>query len=279
MENVIEKDEVYTLDDLRGWNKADLHELLKARGVDFHHMTGEAKLKEMVIASNAVPSAPAPKPKESNKQSDVVVRLELVEPKKTGTIRVRDYTDRDGNLRELKDRNGNSRVVIVREQKKLFMSNENDKLLYEHLKDHPVYVLGSDACIRLVNTEEQATDDIDRVELAIDAKNIVKALDEEGLRNFGRVLNIGFNNTTTSAVLKSIMYDKCENDPIAVLDAWENPDREVQVLVYNAMDKNVIVKEKGVYRYDGMILGNGFEDCVVWLKQNEQVLPGLRKKV
>jgi hypothetical protein len=279
MEKVIDKDAVYSMEELQSWEKEDLQELLTAREFNFHHMTGEAKLREMVIASNAVPSAPVDNtPKEAAK-TDVVVRLELTEPKKTGTIRVRNYTDREGNLRELKDKNGNQRVVIIREQKKLYLSDDNDRLLYEHLKDHPVYVLGSDACIRLVNTEEQAVDDIDRVELAIDAKNIIKALDSEGLRNFGRVLNIDFKDTTTDAVLKSIMYDEAEEDPEEVLKAWSNPDRETQVLIYNAIEKKVIIKEKGAYRYDGMILGNNFEDCVVWLKQNEQVLPGLRKKV
>jgi hypothetical protein len=283
MENVIEKDTVYLETEVNLMSKEELTEVLKVREIEFHHMNGEEKLRTMVLESNFTLEVKTLVKKEADvievENTDIIVKLELVQSTKTGTIRVRDYTDAEGHHRVLLDKNGTPRVVTIRKQEKLNLSIENDRLLFEHLKDHPVYVLGSDACIRLVNTEEVAEGDNAKVELAIEAKMIIKGLDGTFLRDFSRVLNIQFNSTTTDTVLKSILYAKAETNPEEIHESWDNPDRETYVLIYKAIDKEIIKKEKGVYKYDGMILGNNFEDCVLWIKQNENVLPGMRKLI
>jgi hypothetical protein len=208
-----------------------------------------------------------------------IVVIEIIDPKRTGSITVRDYTDLDGEPRKLVDARGAARVVTIKNKNvKLDLSKENDRLLYEHIKDHPVYILGGYPCLRLVNTELQAQKHIDRTEMGIDAKSLIKGLGEENLRDLSRLLDISFNATTTINVLKQLLYQKAELEPESVINAWNHPDREMRILVYRGIDKSVIAKRNGVYYMGEVSFGTSFEECIQFLKQHEDLLPNLRAR-
>jgi hypothetical protein len=297
MENVIEKekDTVFELSQLQEMSKKELQSILKAREVDFHQAAGEEKLMIAVLSSN--PAKPVVLEQKTAEElepvtkaeiedpSNVIVKLELINPKKTGSLRVRGYTDIvTGQYKELIDRFGKKRVVIIKKNEKLNLSREDDRLFYEHLKGHPIYVLGSDPSVRLVNTEEDAKSDIERIETALKVKEIIKALNGSEVIDFAMLLEIPFNNTTTPNVLKAYLYKKAEEEPNKVIKAYNNPDKELRILVHRGLNKiigqnKVIRRVKGAYYYEDHLLGNTFDDCVIWLQQNEQVIPGLRKLI
>lgn len=208
-----------------------------------------------------------------------IVVIEIIDPKRTGSITVRDYTDLDGEPRRLVDARGAARVVTIKNKNiKLDLSKENDRLLYEHIKDHPVYILGGYPCLRLVNTELQAQKHIDRTEMGIDAKSLIKGMGEENLRDLSRLLDISFNATTTINVLKQLLYQKAELEPESVINAWNHPDREIRILVYRGIDKSVIAKRNGVYYMGEVSFGTSFDECIMFLKQHEDLLPNLRAR-
>ena len=97
-----------------------------------------------------------------------LVEVRLRNPKRTGTITVRDCYQIDdmGNhtLRPFIDSNGNSRVERINRKKSLRLENENDRLLYGQLIHHPHFVNGANPIIELVNLEEGAKDFISKRE-------------------------------------------------------------------------------------------------------------------
>lgn len=208
-----------------------------------------------------------------------IVVIEIIDPKRTGSITIRDYTDAEGNQRKFVDAKGSPRIVTITNKNiKLDLSKENDHLFYEHIKDHPVYLHGGYPCLRLVNTELQAQKHIDRTELGIDAKSLIKGLGEDGIRDLARALEISFNATTTINVLKQLLYQKAESEPENVLTTWNHPDRELRMMVHRGLDKGVIAKLNGVYKMGDISFGTTFDECILWLKQNEDLIPNVRQK-
>lgn len=211
-----------------------------------------------------------------------IVSIELVDKKRSGTIIVRDYTDETGSLRELKDQYGKKVIRTLGHNGKgvkLDLDNKNDKLFYEHVKDHPIYVLGSDPCLRIVNTEADAKRNVDRAELAIDAKLIIKQQDDDMIRDLARLLNVSFTDRTTAAVIKHQLYELAENDPDKLLEVWNHPDREIRILVHRGMSKGIITKVNGVFRVGDTTLGTNFDESVYWFKSNEDLIPSFRAKI
>jgi len=81
-----------------------------------------------------------------------VVEIRMKNPKRTGSVTVRDYTGPDGELREFKDKYGKQRVrKYTRAVVRLDLLNENDLLEFEHVKDHPIYVNGPTPILEIVD--------------------------------------------------------------------------------------------------------------------------------
>jgi len=292
---------VFTTEELLVMDEFQLKDILDKREVKYHQRNGLPALMNLVLESNpeagdpskdakdggedfkSPPSSPSPSndaPVKATQQEEqrVIVKLELVYPKKTGTLKVRNYTDSTGKKRILVDVHGQPRIHVISKNETLDLSNESDRLLYEHLLNHPVYFESDEPLIRLVNTEQRAIKDIDRVELAIDANNIIKALNLEGLRDMSMMLKIAFTKTTTEAVLKSKLYEIATDTPEAVMAVERNPDKDLHTLIHRGINREVIVKQRGAYYFNELLLGNTFEDCVLFFKQNEQVMPQLRRE-
>lgn len=212
-----------------------------------------------------------------NKKGMVEVRMR--NPKRTGTITLRDYTDNSGRLREFLDSTGAPRVVkYTKAIKFLDLSDETERLEYEHLKDHPIYVMGSNPIVTISNKVDEAEKNINKKELSLDALLVAKDLRSEKMVDFARVLGINTNNVIES-VIKSQVYDNAETEPVKFMEAWNDPNRPFKQIAYKGKVKKVFNLKNKVWYYRDVIMGASIDEVIVWLNENEDLLPSIRKEI
>ncbi len=216
---------------------------------------------------------------EKTKKYTGEVDVTFTNPKRTGSITLSDYIDELGKPRALKDAFGNSRVVKYTAHKTLNLNNENDVLEYEHLKDHPIYVKGSNPLIILVNRQEIAEQTIDKKELTLDALIIAKELRGDKLADFARLLGINTLNVLES-VVKSQIYNYAEESPRQFLDSWNDPNRIFKQIAYKGKQNGIFTVERtGAWKYRDITMGLNIDEVLLWFKANEDLLPSIKKEI
>jgi hypothetical protein len=208
-----------------------------------------------------------------------IVEVRMINPKRTGTITLRDYTDETGTLRELKDEYGNSRVQkYTKALTVLKMDNETHRLEYLHVKDHPIYVKGAHPILKVVDIVQEAEDRTSNREAAIDAMIEARKLSGEKLSNFARVIGLSTYNVLET-VLKDRLYDYAEKEPEKFLLALNDPNRVFKEILHKGKVRSVFTHKNNVWKYRETLMGANIDEAILWLKNNEDLLPSIRKEL
>lgn len=207
----------------------------------------------------------------------------LKDPKRTGSIVLRDYhlTDDEGarSHRPFVDKEGNHRIIKITKKKKLNLTYENDRLEYMQAKLHPIFTDGPTPILIVVNKEEEANDFIVEKDLEAKVNGVIQKLSGSELKKFARVLLVKVNEGSTDSAVKRAVYEKAELQPIEVLEAWEDPERPLKELIRSGVIKKVFTTKNGRWSCEGTLCGTSFETTLEWLKDNEDLLPKLRKQI
>jgi len=208
------------------------------------------------------------------------VEIRMVNPKRTGTITVRDYTDIDtGELREFKDAHGNPRVKkYTRALTVLNLNVENDRLEFEHIKDHPIYVKGAKPILKVVDVVEEAEQRTNEREESIDAMIEARKLRGEALVNFARVIGIHTLNVLET-IIKDKLYEKAESSPKEFLAAFNDPNRVFKEILHKGKMRNIFTHKNNVWKYREQLMGANIDEAILWLQDNEDLMPSIRKEI
>ena len=119
------------------------------------------------------------------------------------------------------------------------------------------------------------------VEKDLEAKvnGVIQKLSGSELKKFARVLLVKVNEGSTDSAVKRAVYEKAELQPIEVLEAWEDPERPLKELIRTGVIKKVFTTKNGRWSCEGALCGTSFETTLEWLKDNEDLLPKLRKQI
>jgi hypothetical protein len=210
--------------------------------------------------------------------------IRLIDHKRTGSITVRGYIDpRTGEDIRFLDQYGKDRVVRFTRNKTYDLSNLNQRLEYFHVMNHPLFVTGPTPVLIVVNHETDAESAVLKKDTEADANAIVRKLKGEELRDFSRVMLVGkriaIGDRTSDAVIKRALYETIEEDPSAVIREWENPDRTIKQILRKGLHNRVFIEKDGVYSFGTQRMGITFDQAVEWLKENEDILPNIRKQI
>lgn len=219
-----------------------------------------------------------------------IVEVRMRDPKRTGSVTLRGYLlEENGSTvrRPFVDSKGNDRVVKYIKKKRLNMSNENDRLEYAHLKDHPIYVKGSNPILILYNFDNEASNYVDRKDAAAQADATISKLSSEGLRDLARVLQIRVMPGSSDVVLKRALYEYSESKTGAnnklgafeVLEQIGSPDYDTKVLLHRAMEAKEVEVRNGRYLFGQIGLGTTFDISLQHLKDNPDLESELAKKL
>lgn len=80
-----------------------------------------------------------------------------------------------------------------------------------------------------------------------------------------RVLGRNLSNAIPADIL-DFLIDKAEKDPKQIIDLYEGEDWKKQLFILDAIDRGVIRKSEGIYKYDDKMLGATMEATVAFLK-------------
>jgi hypothetical protein len=160
--------------------------------------------------------------------------------------------------------------------------NDMDELKYLFLKSHKrvknsLMENKAGANFVLINRDEEAKRD-----------NLYARVEREAITAFGKLtptemrkcLRIFGHNADTfsNEVTESKLYDIVKANPKSFLERWvNNADKEEQVLIETAIAKNIIRRDKHMYKYGSDVIGNGLEETIGFLKNplNQDIKIGI----
>lgn len=217
-----------------------------------------------------------------------MAEIRLKNPKRTGSVGVRGYTCANPETgtreyREFFDSGGNPRKFMITKKVMLNMDVDDDRLMYYHVLNHPIYCKGANAILRVVYLEKEAEENVKKRDRQAEVTAIVRELSGVELRDFARVVvtagGMRYNPKTTENALKNSIYELSDKNPDIILEEHRHPDRKIKELIYKAKEKEVISLNNGVWKFQNEVIGRNFEQAISWFKANEEVLPALRKEL
>ena len=207
------------------------------------------------------------------------VEIRLKDPKRTGTITVRGYTDKDGSYRPFVDKFGNERVKRFARTAYLDMNKEDDRLTLQQVANHPIYINGPRPVLVVVNHETDADNFVALKDNEALAGDIIQKLEGQDLADFARVLLITVKPGSSDKVIKRAIYEKAETEPGEILNLWNDDLREIMVIIRKGLESGLFKYRQGRYTFDGQLMGTTFEIATDWLKENEDLIPSIRKQL
>jgi hypothetical protein len=160
--------------------------------------------------------------------------------------------------------------------------NAMDELKYLFLKSHKrvknsLMENKAGANFVLINRDEEAKRDNVYAKLEIEAVIEFNKLTPTEMRKCLRIF--GHNaDTMSTEVTQSKLYQVIKANPQSFLDRWvNNKDKEEQVLIETAISKNIIRRDKHMYKYGSDTIGNSLEETIGFLKdpRNQDVKLGI----
>ena len=92
-----------------------------------------------------------------------------------------------------------------------------------------------------------------------------------------KVLGRNLSNAAP-ADIKEFLLDTAAKDPKKIIDLYEGEDWKMQLFIIDAVEKGVIRKSSGIYKYDDKILGASIEATVITLRdlQFKKILDSIK---
>jgi hypothetical protein len=208
--------------------------------------------------------------------------IRLRDPKRTGSITIRDYYNPEtGEQKEFLSSTGNEKVIRLTKKKVYDFSKVDDRLEFYHIQGHPIFSKGGNAVLECVSLDEEAEWEVEDRDTFADAIVIIRNLKGEELRDFARIMLAGrrmpMNGRTSDTIVKKYLYDIADADPQRVIDEYDDDDKEYKILIRRGIESNVFAHTNGVYKFGQNIMGSSFETALLWLKENEDLIPSIRK--
>lgn len=156
----------------------------------------------------------------------------------------------------------------------LDLNDSYDELRYLFLKSHKRVANGladrkATANFVIINEEAEAKETNLRNKIK---RQAIKELDKMTASEMRKCLRILGSNAEemSSEVIEQKLSDFVENNPEAFIEKWvNNSSKEMEFLIQEAVAKNVLRKNKNVYRYGTDIIGHTLEDVVAYLSKTE----------
>ena len=80
-----------------------------------------------------------------------------------------------------------------------------------------------------------------------------------------RVLGRNLNNAIPADIL-DFLIEKAEKDPKKIIELYEGEDWKMHLFIIDAVDRGVIRKADGIYKYDDKMLGGSLEATITFLR-------------
>lgn len=111
-----------------------------------------------------------------------------------------------------------------------------------------------------------------------------RALDKMTLDDMRKCLRLfGVKSDTLSnELVEARLTENIEKNPTKFINLWvENPDKEYNFIIEEALSKNIIRKNRATYYFGTDVIGNGIDDVIAYLKdkKNQDIYLAILKEI
>ena len=149
---------------------------------------------------------------------------------------------------------------------------------YLHVKDHPLFVSNAHPILKVIDITEEANEDNENREAALDAMLEAKKLRGDKLYNFARILGINTNGVVESVIKKQV-YDEATEYPLEFLEQLNDPNRIFKEVLHRGKVNSVFNVKNGIWKFRDTIMGANIEEAILWLQDNDDLMPSIRKEI
>ena len=204
-----------------------------------------------------------------------VVLIQANDVKKFNYCKFGNYKSTKGKNIKLIDPNGD--VVSGYEMHQPILSldinDEDDRRIYEFLKDHPL-IKGKFTINDMRATEEK------NAELSLlkaEAITTASAIEDRDLKDFAMLMNI--STDLDNKLIKAKIIQFSNDNPNKFLETASDADKMHRVFLKKALAKKALTKVNGVWKHNSMSIGLTDDAAIVWLKDNGDMYAILKNQV
>ena len=203
-----------------------------------------------------------------------VVLIKSNNPEKFNYCKFGTYKDRKGKIIKLIDPNGLDATGFEMNNAVLSLdiNNEDDKRVYEFLKDHPLISKFTIDDMRA--TEEKSAETALK---SAEAITVASKLNFNEIRDLALLMGVGLDLDDMLVKAKVIQY--ANTSPENFLSLLNDIDREHRVFLKKALDKDVLNKVNGVWKHGTNNIGLTDDQVIIWLKDNADVYALLKHQL
>jgi hypothetical protein len=201
------------------------------------------------------------------KKHIVLVKARNVE--KFNYVKFGNYKDERGKNRILIDPNGEevAGYEMFHAVKSLDINDEDDKRIYEFLKDHPLIKGGGKFVVQDMRAEQEKA--------AEDSIESAKAITTASQLNINELKNLsvlmGLSPNLDDMMLKAKIIQFASDNATKFLATLNDVDKEHRVFLKQALNKQALTKVNGVWKHGSNNIGLTDDQAIVWLKENADI--------
>ena len=155
----------------------------------------------------------------------------------------------------------------------LDINDEDDRRIYEFLKDHPL-IKGKFTINDMRATEEK------NAELSLlkaEAITTASAIEDRDLKDFAMLM--GISTDLDDKLIKAKIIQFSNDNPNKFLETASDADKMHRVFLKKALAKKALTKVNGVWKHNSMSIGLTDDAAIVWLKDNGDMYAILKNQV
>jgi hypothetical protein len=154
----------------------------------------------------------------------------------------------------------------------IFLETEDplDELKYIFLKNHKrvkssIFERKATADYLLINKDEEAKRENMFNKSKVDAISEFKQMSLTDMRKCLRLFGQNAENVSSELVENS-MFKLVESNPTMFIEKWvNNKDREIEVVLEQAISRNIIRRNKNIYKYGSDVIGYSMPETIDFL--------------
>jgi len=196
-----------------------------------------------------------------------VVLIKSNQPSKFNYCKFGTYKNKKGKIMELIDPNGIALTGYEMFQAvvSLDINDEDDRRIYDFLKDHPLIHRGF--TLEDISAQENA-----QAEVALakaDSVTAAATLSKKEIDNLCRL--IGLNGDWDDNIRKAKIISYASDNPQRFLDYLNDADAPIKLFIKDCLDANIFLKVNGVYKYGTSSIGLNEDQAILWVKDNADI--------
>ena len=155
----------------------------------------------------------------------------------------------------------------------LDISDDDDRRVYEFLKDHPL-IKGKFTINDMRATEEKSAE---LSLLKAEAITTASAIEDRDLKDYAMLMNI--SSDIDNKLIKAKIIQFSNDNPTKFLETASDADKMHRVFLKKALAKKALTKVNGVWKHNSMSIGLTDDAAIVWLKDNGDMYAILKNQV